>query len=484
MNKSFKRQIFLSLMLLVLVLFIVLNFSSRQLLERYYVNKRKGQMENISQRIENTEGPLRVEFLTSSIEERLGGDIIIFDENKDIVFSSKSRISTRRLQNNDQLLDQIDKLTSGSELMNYITRQNESGVSTQLIGIYKTKDQQIIMTQIPLEAIETTLEAIRRFLFMVSGVFLIISVFIANYISNRIAKPLIELSQKTKKLTTFNFSGNFETARKDEIGDLFRAIQSLSLALQEKIQALENSNVLLKNEMTTKDLLIDQRKTFIANISHELKTPLALIQAYAEGLIDGTFINQDDADYYLKVILDETKHMDYLIKDLIDLMQLELKEKAFKREEETLRNLIKKSIAPFKESFEQRNIILKEDILDIQVIVDASQIIMALRNLISNAIDHVSDKGMVLIKSQIEDDALRISVFNTGEIIPLEDLEEIWEAFYKVDKSRNRQFGGSGIGLSIVKEVFENHGFKYGVQNLRNGVSFYFYIPKDSFKEN
>jgi signal transduction histidine kinase len=317
---------------------------------------------------------------------------------------------------------------------------------------------------------------------MVSGVFLIISVFIANYISNRIAKPLIELSQKTKKLSTFNFSGNFETTRKDEIGDLFRAIQSLSLALQEKIQALENSNVLLKNEMTTKDMLIDQRKTFIANISHELKTPLALIQAYSEGLIDGTFSNQADADYYLKVILDETKHMDYLIKDLIDLMQLELKEKAFKRVEEPLKDLIKKGVDPFKETFDQRNVILKEEILDIQVIVDASQIIMALRNLISNAIDHVSDKGMVLIKSQIEDDLLRISVFNTGEGIPSEDIEEIWQAFYKVDKSRNRQFGGSGIGLSIVKEVFENHGFKYGVQNLRNGVSFYFYIPKDFFK--
>lgn len=484
MNKSFKKQIFLSLMLLVLVLFIVLNFSSRQLLERYYVNKRKGQMENISQRIENTEGPLRVEFLTSSIEERLGGDIIIFDENKDIMFSSKSRISTRRVQNNDQLLDQIEKITSGPQQMNYITRQNESGISTQLIGVYKTKDQQIIMTQIPLEAIETTLEAIRRFLFMVSGVFLIISIFIANYISNRIAKPLIELSQKTKKLTTFNFSENFETTRNDEIGDLFRDIQLLSLTLQEKIQALENSNVLLKNEMTTKDILIDQRKTFIANISHELKTPLALIQAYSEGLIDGTFSNQDDADYYLKVILDETKHMDHLIKDLIDLMQLELKGKEVKREEESLRNLIKKTLDPFKETFDQRNTILKEEILDVELMVDSSQMVMALRNLVSNAIDHVSDKGLVLIKSQIEDDALRINIFNTGEGIPSEELEEIWQAFYKVDKSRSRQFGGSGIGLSIVKEVFENHGFKYGVKNLRNGVSFYFYIPKDHFKEN
>lgn len=484
MNKSFKKQIFLSLMLLVLGLFVVLNFSSRQLLERYYVNKRKGQMENISQRIENTDGPLRVELLTSSIEERLGGDIIIFDENKDIIFSSKSRISTRRVQNNDQLLDQIDRITSGSELMNYITRQNESGISTQLIGVYKTKDQQIIMTQIPLEAIETTLEAIRRFLFMVSGIFFIISIFIANYISNRIAKPLIELSQKTKKLTTFNFTENFKTTRKDEIGDLFRGIQLLSLALQEKIQALENSNLLLKNEMTTKDILIDQRKTFIGNISHELKTPLALIQAYSEGLMDGTFSNEDDADYYLKVILDETKHMDHLIKDLIDLMQLELKSKEIKREEVSLKNLIKKTIDPFKETFDQRNIILKEEILDIGLMVDSSQITMALRNLVSNAIDHVSDKGMVLIKSQIEDDLLRIDIFNTGEPIPTEDLEEIWEAFYKVDKSRNRQFGGSGIGLSIVKEVFENHNFEYGVKNLRNGVSFYFYIPKDYYKEN
>jgi signal transduction histidine kinase len=484
MNKSFKKQIFFSLMLLVLVLFIVLNFSSRQLLERYYVNKRKDQMENISQRIEKTDGPLRVELLTSSIEERLGGDIIIFDGNQEVVFSSKSRLSTRRIENNDLLLDQIQRVTNQPQEMYYITRQNNEDISTQLIGLYKTQDQQIIMTQIPLEAIETTLEAIRRFLLMVSGVFLIISLFIANYISNRIAKPLVELSQKTKKLTTFNFSENFKTTRKDEIGDLFRDIQLLSLALQEKIQALENSNVLLKNEMKTKDILINQRKTFIANISHELKTPLALIQAYSEGLIDKTFSNQADADYYLKVIRDETKHMDYLIKDLIDLMQLELKDKAFKREEENLKNLVKKAINPFKETFDQRNIVLKEEILDIHVMVDSSQIIMALRNLISNAIDHVSDKGVVLIKSQIEDNLLRISVFNTGEGIPSEDLEEIWEAFYKVDKSRNRQFGGSGIGLSIVKEVFENHGFEYGVKNLRNGVSFYFYIPKDYFKEN
>jgi signal transduction histidine kinase len=292
---------------------------------------------------------------------------------------------------------------------------------------------------------------------------------------------MVQLSKKTKSLTTFDFSETFETSRKDEIGDLFRSIGLLSLALQEKIQALEKNNILLKKEMKTKDLLIDQRKTFIANISHELKTPLALIQAYSEGLLDGTFSNEADAAYYLKVIRDETRHMDRLIKELIDLMQLELKRKSIKREACSLKNLIAKTIEPFKESCDQRNIILKEELLDVEIMVDSSQVIMALRNLVSNAVDHVSDRGVVLIESQIEDVALRVSVFNTGESIPLEDIDDIWEAFYKVDKSRNRQFGGSGIGLSIVKEVFENHGFEYGVKNLRNGVSFYFYIPKEYF---
>lgn len=478
MNKSFKRQIFFSLMLLVIILFFVLNVSSRQLLENYYFNQRKGQLEDISKRIEKTQGNLRINLLTATIEDRLGGDILILDTDYSVVFSTKSPVSTRRLVNNKAFINRLKTLEKKSGEISFFTRVDEEENPIQLIGVYETKDNQFIMTQLPLETIESTLRVIRVFFFMVSIAFFLISLLLSIYMSGRIGKPLSELNEKTKKLKAFNFDVAFKSKRQDEIGELTESIGALSNALEEKIKALEDHNMLLKKEMGVKDQLIENRQSFIANISHELKTPLALIQAYAEGLKDGTFEDAEDQEYYLRVITEESQHMDHLIKELIDLMKLEVKLKDLKIEEINLLKLMKKALKPFEETLDQRGIHVKIDGLTEILKGDQAQLEMAFRNLISNAIDHVDDKKLILIDSQIEDDKVRVGIFNTGENIPKEDLNNIWEPFYKVDKSRNRQFGGSGIGLSIVKEVFENHGFHYGVSNHREGVGFYFYFPK------
>ena len=219
------------------------------------------------------------------------------------------------------------------------------------------------------------------------------------------------------------------------------------------------------------------RKEFVANVSHELKTPIALIQGYAEGLQEGMAEDKESRDYYCEVIVDEAGKMNKMVKQLLTLSALESGNERTVMERFDLVELIEGVISASKILLEQNEITIKfESKEPVYVWADEFKIEEVVTNYLSNAIHHASGEKIIVIRIKHEEGQTRVSVFNTGTPIPEEELPNLWNKFYKVDKARTREYGGSGIGLSIVKAIIEGHGQKCGVENWDNGVEFWFTV--------
>ena len=222
------------------------------------------------------------------------------------------------------------------------------------------------------------------------------------------------------------------------------------------------------------------RKSFISDVSHELKTPIALIQGYSEGLLENVNTDEESKKFYAEVILDETNKMDKLVKQLLELMKLEYGKREFNDTKfnivEVEKEVIRKSEVMIKETGAKIDL---ESSDEINVFADDFYIEQVVGNYMTNAIKHVKEvngRKEIIIKNEVdvEKNLVRISVFNTGDNIPEEHLARIWNRFYKIDSSRNRQKGGTGIGLSFVKAIMNNYGNNYGAINKEDGVEFYF----------
>lgn len=226
--------------------------------------------------------------------------------------------------------------------------------------------------------------------------------------------------------------------------------------------------------------LDNMRKEFVADVSHELKTPIALIQGYSEGLIENVNTDEENRKFYAEVILDEANKMDKLVAQLLELMKLEYGKREFNNKEFDICELIREVIRKSKVMLEERQIEVDFSVeLPVYVLADDFYIEQVITNYFTNAIKHVNEKnGKKIIQIRIEQNkqegTARIYVFNTGELIEEENLTRIWNRFYKVDESRNREDGGTGIGLSLVKAIMNNYKKQYGVTNMENGVEFYF----------
>ena len=231
------------------------------------------------------------------------------------------------------------------------------------------------------------------------------------------------------------------------------------------------------------------RKQFVSDVSHELKTPIALIQGYAEGLKENVTTDEESREFYTDVILDEANKMDKLVKRLLELMKLEYEDRELNNSHFDIVELINGVIKNSKVVLEDENILVEFNQKDpITVFADDFYIEQVVTNYFTNAIKNISEKNgvkkiKISIKNSKDPNKLRVSVFNTGEKIPEDTIERIWTRFYKVDSSRNREKGGTGIGLSLVKAIMNKYNNSYGVVNKKDGVEFFFEINKNEVKE-
>ena len=258
----------------------------------------------------------------------------------------------------------------------------------------------------------------------------------------------------------------------------------MSEELEHTISELKTANNELQEDIEQKKQIDEMRKEFLSNVSHELKTPIALIQGYAEGLDDGVCEDPENRRYYLNVIIDEAGKMNSLVKQLLTLSKLESGAPELSRENFDLTELVRGVLHATKMMAENQSASVRASFVDavsgeqelrVPVLVNADEfkIEEVLTNYISNALHHVNEGGSITVSVEPRGERIRLAVYNTGSSIPEEDLPHLWDKFYKVDKAHSRTYGGSGIGLSIVKAIMEAHGMPYGVENCPGGVRFF-----------
>jgi len=308
---------------------------------------------------------------------------------------------------------------------------------------------------------------------------LIISAFIAYYISKKFTKPILEMNKITKKMAKLDFSEKYKVMNADdEVNELGQNINEMSDKLEATIEQLRKNNNQLERDIAEKSKIDEMRKRFISDVSHELKTPIGLIQGYAEGLADNVNDDPESREFYCEVIIDEANKMDKMVKQLLELMKLEYKERQFNDTIFDLNEVINEEIRRETVVIKEKNITIEfNDDEPCEVCADQEYIEQVVTNYMTNAIKHcetVNDEKVISIRTEkTAAGKVRLYVFNTGEKIEEDKIGKIWDRFYKVDSSRNREVGGTGIGLALVKAIMNNYNNEYGVTNLENGVEFF-----------
>ena len=411
-------------------------------------------------------------------------------ENRNLsiyVITDKFIVEYPPSENSQLVLGRIDFL-----IKDYIFNSNRGVIkSTDDYNIYKSFDQHIgsnyidlfgtlkngniVYLRTNLESMQESVVIANKFLAYVGIISIVIGTIIMFYISKRFTKPIHQLVGIAKKMSDLDFDIKYDVKTQDEIGELGCSINTLSEKLEKTISELKGANNELMSDIQNKTQIDEMRKEFLSNVSHELKTPIALIQGYAEGLMDNVNEDEEGREFYCDVIIDEAKKMNSMVQKLISLNKLEFGNNQVNFERFDIVPLIQSVLNSTEILFQQKGVTLYIEHYDpIYVWADEYLVEEVLTNYISNALNHVDEAKIIEIKLIQEQEVVRIAVFNTGANIPEDELDKIWIKFYKVDKARTREYGGSGIGLSIVKAIMDSLNRECGVMNRENGVEFWF----------
>lgn len=300
--------------------------------------------------------------------------------------------------------------------------------------------------------------------------FVVVLIFLASfYYSKQIAKPLLKINDTTKKIAHLDFTEQIPITSKDEIGDLSKNINVLSNKLHSHIGQLEQ-------DIEKERKLENTRKEFISGVSHELKTPLSIMKSCISILKDG--VAEHKKEYYFQAMEREVDKMDTLILDMLELAKFESGTYKMKKDAFYIDTVIEDICEHLSVEIEKKELHVHKNICSFEVVANQSRIEQIIVNFITNAIRYTPNKEDIMISTIDEKDRIKVCIENKGTHIEEEQLDKIWDRFYRVDAARQRSQGGTGLGLAISKNILELHDAEYGVENTEDGVLFYFYLPK------
>lgn len=377
-------------------------------------------------------------------------------DNKSLVYSTDS-MSRGCLAGNTQLINKykLDFMKSGDSSITYKVINSKFKNKTLIYGI-KLGDEAYMFINASLEPIGSTVSVLRKQLIYVTVIVLLLAFIIAYTISKKISRPIERITETSKEITKGNYSITFDTKSDiEEIKDLEAALNNATSELSK-----------------TEEL----RRELMANVSHDLKTPLTIIKANAEMVRDLTYNNEEKRSKNLGTIVDEVDRLNLLVEDILDLSRMQSKSTILNKEKININELIKSIIRKFDILFDCNGYKIEYSGFDYEFYADKKKMEQVLYNLINNAINYTGENKKVII-NLLKEDGIKVEIKDTGRGIEKEDLKYIWDKYYKVDKKYKRVTYGTGLGLSIVKNILELHGFKYGVESKKNkGTTFYFYI--------
>ncbi|CAM4493595.1 signal transduction histidine kinase [Paenibacillus endophyticus] len=337
-------------------------------------------------------------------------------------------------------------------------------------------EERYLFAMTSLQPVGEAVGILKRYVVYMVPIIVLLAVILSSIYSRIVSRPLIALSRTAERLAELDFTEAKEISSKDEFGDLSRYMTALSRNLDATLTELTQANRQMQEDIAEKQRLEQLRKELVANISHELKTPLAIVKGFAEGLQDG--VANEKRERYLSLIVKETDRMNALIMDMLELSKFEVRAVRLRLESFSINELALKVLDSFTQQLQAKQLRLRLDPAgkdDWKVMADPRRIEQVLLNLLSNAIRHADENSVITIGIRHSlSGTVTTTIENIGPPIGEEDLNRIWDQFYRAERSRDRKFGGTGLGLAIVKHILELHGSKFGAANTDEGVVFSF----------
>lgn len=349
-----------------------------------------------------------------------------------------------------------------------IILEEDNGVSDSIYLYSKINDETYLFMETPREHISSTTQVAMRFFVLLSIFTLIVGMIAVYFVAERIAKPIRQIDVAAQRIAAMDFSEPCEIHTGDEIEQLSHSINKMASELSKNID-------LLKKDLEREEQTNRIRQEFVANVSHDFKTPLSLITAYTEALKDGSIEQTEGYD----VLFEQCARMNRLVSQMLTLSQLESGMLQYDMSVFSLNELLRSVVESFQLNIKRQEIVFSKN-EDEEYIVygDYHRIEQVVINLFENALKYVDDKKQIWIKTKRNEDGILVIIGNSHPPLTDEQKSSVFEIFYRVDSSRENSKKGHGIGLAIVKNIVEAHCGRYGVSNCDDGVEFWFTLSE------
>ena len=460
-----RAKFFLQVGAIIAVCLIGISVVNSQLLEKVYIWNVERSLRSMAQQTEQNIDDYSV--LLSEFEREQGVSIDLYDAQDNYLYEGSGYFVSGNKLNIVSRKENAD----GS----YFNVVSEEGSTTQYILYGKAfKNGFYIEITAKKDPIQENASIATRVTTSITVLTLVIAlVFIFDY-SRRFTKPLIQMNEVMENIANLDFSTRTNISRNDEIGTLANNINTVSDSLDSALTELREKNAKLQEDIERERRIEKMRQEFVSSASHELKTPIAIIRGYAEGLKMNTEGEDSSVSEYCDIIMRESDKMNELV---LNMLEQSLYSSGTKMPEEEYFNISEyvsefiKSATPI---FEDKGVTVECDVADFTVYADKKQMTTVLSNIVLNACSHAKNEKIIKISNEKIHNRVKINVFNTGSEISDKDAENIFTSFYRADKAHSRKEGRFGLGLSIVKSIVDNHRCECGFENKENGVEFWF----------
>lgn len=414
------------------------------------------------------------------LTDRKNISMIIYDEAGKPSYTSQSNVDTMVRRYFDLLMsngldaeDAVIKRSNGYVILSQHDNRIDADYMTMFGSLYSGEN---VLMSVSLDSISDMAQVFNKYMIVIGLIVVALSGIVVFYVSRSVSIPITRLTEISRRMSNLEFDAKYESdGMGNEIDELGSHMNKMSEKLEKTIGELKDANVKLQEDLDRRQEVEKRRTEFLSGISHELKTPIAIIQGYAEGLEDCVNDDDESREYYCQVIMDEAKKMNHIVQEMLDLTHLEYGQDFVNMSRFNVIELLYGLVNASDILLESEGIKVRlPEQTEMYVWADEGLVEKVVDNYLSNAIHYCKNEKEIEITCSKDAGVVKVNIFNSGENISEENLERIWEKFYKVDKARTREYGGSGMGLSVVKAIMEVLGQKYGVYNTDKGVVFWF----------
>ena len=484
------RRLFANIFIVLSVITLINILGNTYILPKYFEWREKNILVKCAKTVENT--PLDNKMAAAETFQNLENEhnvIIGIYHNENLIYSTIKR----NMFGSRPGVTGFDMLIGNFHYGNYVTEESEykngkyftlslPNSTTDYLVYSRNFDGFYTVNVIVQEnLIKQSSSIAGEFIIIVSSLGLLTALLWSVVFSKKFSRPISDMNKIAIKMAGLDFSQKLIVESDDEIGQLACSINNLSVALDNALGQLNEQNRKLQNEIELERRIDKMRKGFVANVSHELKTPISIIQGYAEALDSKMAENPEKRKKYSAVIRNETERMNHIVIKLLELSKLE---GGFMPDYRIydLVSFCETFLDSFGQTAENKSISISLDAPS-SAMVNADEMLIgnAIQNYISNAISHVNEGGKINVRiaeSPDDNQKIRLSVFNTGSSVKHSQMEKIWTSFWRADKSHNRADNRFGLGLSIVRAIILAHNNSFGVYNIEDGVCFWFEVDK------